>query len=167
MAISYEVRQRIESFLSDRGLRMTRPREVIIEAIFQSDEHFTAEELQERVRAIDENASRATVYRTLSMLVEGGLLHELDLGRGVTCYDPNFIEHPNHNHLICVDCHRVVEFEDAHMELLNDCITKRLGFSAASKSIRIEASCDELRRAGFCRHKKVKKAKEEAVVAAV
>ncbi|MEM0897578.1 MAG: Fur family transcriptional regulator [Verrucomicrobiota bacterium] len=165
MAISPEVRERIEGFLSDRGLRMTQPREVIIEAIFASDEHFTAEELQDRVRAIDANASRATVYRTLSMLVEGGLLHELDLGRGVTCYDPNFIEHPNHNHLICVDCHRVVEFEDAHIELLNDCITKRLGFTPASKSIRIEASCDELHRTGNCRFKKVAVKEEEAVAA--
>lgn len=132
---------------------MTRPREVVIDAIFDSEEHFTAEELQERVRQVDASASRATVYRTLALLLESGLLREVDLGRDMTYYDPNFIEHPNHNHLICIDCDKVVEFEDAHIEVLEDCISKRLGFSPASKSIRIEANCDELRKTGTCKSK--------------
>ncbi len=148
-----EVRDKIEFFLREKGLRMTRPREVVIDAIFDSDEHFTAEELQERVRRVDARASRATIYRTLALLLESGLLREVDLGRDVTYYDPNFIEHPNHNHLICMDCDKVVEFEDAHIEVLEDCITRRLGFSPTSKSIRIEANCDELRKTGTCKSK--------------
>jgi Fur family ferric uptake transcriptional regulator len=146
------VRQQLEAFLSSKGLRRTKQRDVIIEAAFGTKEHFNAEELHEMTRKIDRSISRATVYRTLSLLVECKLLHEVDLGRDQTYYDPNFLDKPQHNHLICADCDRVVEFEDDHIALLEDCITKRLGFSPASKSIRIVAKCDQLERTGSCTH---------------
>ena len=63
---------------------MTRPREVILEAAFSDPgDHFTADELFDKARAIDTKTSRATLYRTIALLVEGGLLHEIDLGKGV------------------------------------------------------------------------------------
>ncbi len=106
-----------------------------------------------RARALDPSVSRATVYRTLPLLVESGFLREVDLGKETKHYDPNFVEHPHHNHLICVDCQRIVEFEDPHIELLEECITKRLGFSPTNKTVRIEATCDELKRFGKCDRK--------------
>lgn len=153
MEMKEELREKIETFLKLKGLRVTRPREVIINTIFASDEHFTVEELQERVRKVDASASRATVYRTLALLVESGFLQEIDLGRDVTYYDPNFNDHPNHNHLICLDCDHVVEFEDTHISMLEDCISLRLGFAPASKSIRIEAHCIEFKKSGSCNKK--------------
>lgn len=84
------------------------------------------------------------------------MLKELDLGKDHKFYDPNFVSHPHHNHLICVDCQKIVEFEDRHMETLEDCITKRLGFSPATKMIRIEATCDELKQSGACKNQRVK-----------
>lgn len=147
------VRQQLEEFLTSKGLRRTKQRDVIIEAAFGTKEHFNAEELHDMTRKIDRSISRATVYRTLSLLVECKLLREVDLGRDQTFYDPNFLDKPEHNHLICVDCDRVVEFEDDHIALLEDCITKRLGFSPASKSIRIIAKCDQLERTGACSHR--------------
>ena len=71
-------------------------------------------------RRIEKSVSRATVYRTLPLLVKSGLLHELDLGSDTKIYDPNFVEHPTHNHLICVDCDRIIEFEDTNMELAGE-----------------------------------------------
>ncbi len=149
------VRQQLDLFLASSGLRRTKPRDVIIEAAFGTREHFNADELHEMVRRIDRSISRATVYRTLSLLVKCGLLREVDLGRDQTYYDPNFLDKPEHNHLICVDCGRVVEFEDEHIALLEDCITRRLGFSPAKKSIHIEASCEELARTGRCKNRRV------------
>lgn len=146
-----EIQKRFDAFIATKGLRRTRQRQVIVEAAFGSNDHFTAEELWEKARVIDRTASRATVYRTLSLLVECGLLREIDLGRDVVCYDPNFLESPNHNHLICTDCQKVVEFDDRHISLMEDCITRRLGFTPSSKTIRIEATCDELQRTGICR----------------
>jgi len=152
--MNHGIRERLDSFLAGKGLRRTRQRDVIVEAAFGTGEHFTAEELHEMSRRIDRTVSRATVYRTLGLLVECGLLREIDLGKDQTYYDPNFLDKPEHNHLICVDCGRVVEFEDEHIAVLEDCITRRLGFKPASKSIRIEACCEELDRTGACRHKR-------------
>ncbi len=145
-----DVQDRFETFLKEKGLRQTPQREAIVQSAFASSEHFTADDLWDRARKQDASTSRATVYRTLSLLVESGLLHEIDLGKENRHYDPNFLDHPNHNHLICTDCEKVVEFEDDHINLLEDCITRRLGFKPNRKMIRIEASCDELKRLGAC-----------------
>ena len=148
-----ELRQKIYAFIEKKGLRKTVQREAIIQAAFCTTEHYTAEELIVMARAIDPTVSRATVYRTLPLLVESGYLKEIDLGKEHKTYDPNFANQPHHNHLICLDCHKVIEFEDAHMETLEDCISKRLGFSPSTKMIRIEATCDQFKRFGACEHK--------------
>lgn len=148
------IRERVHLFFADKGLRRTSQRDAIVEAAFSTTEHYTAEELLAMARKVDPSVSRATVYRTLPLLVECGVLKEMDFGKDYKYYDPNYIEHPHHNHLICTDCSRIVEFEDQHIELLEDCITRRLGFSPASKSLRIEASCDQLRRHGTCSARK-------------
>lgn len=149
-----EVRERVHSYLAEKGFRRTSQREAIVEAAFSTKEHYTAEELLAMARRVDRSVSRATVYRTLPLLVECGVLKEMDFGKDYKFYDPNYLDHPTHNHLICVDCSKIVEFEDQHIELLENCITKRLGFSPASKSLRIEARCDELRKRGACKNRK-------------
>jgi Fur family ferric uptake transcriptional regulator len=147
------VRDRIYEFLLESGLRRTVQRDAIIEAAFSHTDHYTAEELLVRARGIEPSVSRATVYRTLPLLVESGLLKELDLGKDQMLYDPNYIDHPRHSHLICIDCNRIVEFEDRNIDTLENCITKRLGFSPAKKQTRIEATCDEFKRSGACVHR--------------
>ena len=149
-----QVRESLQGYLSGKGLRRTVQREAIIEAAFSTKEHYTAEELLVMARKIEKSVSRATVYRTLPLLVESGLLHELNLGLDTKVYDPNFVEHPTHNHLICMDCHKIIEFEDMNMELLENCISRRLGFSPASKAVKIEGHCDELRAKGTCRNRR-------------
>lgn len=144
------VRDRIYVFLQESRLRRTSQRDAIIEAAFSHSDHYSAEELLARARAIEPSVSRATVYRTLPLLVSSGLLKELDLGKDQMLYDPNYIEHPRHSHLICTDCSRIVEFEDHNIDLLENCISKRLGFTPSKKLTRIEASCDELKRSGSC-----------------
>jgi len=62
-------------------------------------DHYTAEELLLMARKVDRSVSRATVYRTLPLLVECGVLKEMDFGKDYKFYDPNYIEHPHHNHL--------------------------------------------------------------------
>lgn len=145
-----EIQEKLNNFIKKKGLRKTPQRDAIVEIIFAKDEHFTAEELYERVRKANSNASRATLYRTLSLLEEAGLLHEIDLGGDQKTYDPNFVDSPSHNHLICIDCGKVVEFENDNIELLNDCLTRRMGFRPVKQSIRIEACCEQLRTKGVC-----------------
>lgn len=145
-----EVKERFDAFIRNRGMRRTAQRDVIVEAAFATDDHFTAEELLAKAKKIDPATSRATLYRTISLLVECGLLREIDLGRDERVYDPNFLDSPDHSHLICVDCGKVIEFEDENTSVLIDCITRRLGFRPSSKSMRIEACCDKLRTDGVC-----------------
>ena len=144
------IKERFDNYIREKGLRRTGQRDVIFEAAFANDDHFTAEELWVKARKIDPKTSRATVYRTITLLMECGMLREIDLGRDERVYDPNFIESPDHNHLICIDCGKVVEFEDENAAILIDCITRRLGFRPTSKSMRIEACCDQLRQNGTC-----------------
>jgi Fur family ferric uptake transcriptional regulator len=149
-----QAKEAMLEYLLDQGLRRTSQREAIIKAAMSTKEHFTAEELLLMARKIERTVSRATVYRTLPILVESGLLKELDLGGEMKRYDPNFIEHPTHNHLICVDCEKIIEFEDPNIELLENCVSRRLGFSPTNKTIKIEAKCEELARAGVCHKRK-------------
>lgn len=156
--MNFEKREQVctaaHKFLENKGLRQTSQRNAIILAAFSTSDHFSAEDLLRMAREIDFSVSRATVYRTLTLLMESGLLRELDLGNGVQYYDPNFIEHPTHNHLICIDCNKIVEFEDINMELLENCISRRLGFFPANKVLRIEGYCEELRMCGSCPKKR-------------
>ncbi|MGE9271526.1 MAG: Fur family transcriptional regulator, partial [Verrucomicrobiales bacterium] len=110
---------KLDSFIREKGLRRTPQRDAIVRIAFASDDHFTSEELFERVRKQNLNASRATVYRTIALLVEAGLIQEIDLGGDLKTYDPNYLEKPSHNHLVCIDCGKVIEFEDAHVDTLN------------------------------------------------
>ena len=148
-----DLRQKVYDYIEKKGLRKTVQREAIIQAAFSTTEHYTAEELIAMAQRIEPSVSRATVYRTLPLLVESGLLREIDLGKDHKTYDPNFVNRPHHNHLICLDCQKVVEFEDHYMETLEDCISKRLGFTPTSKSVRIEATCDKLKKFGACENK--------------
>ena len=161
------VRQIVYDFLECKGMRRTVQRDAIIEATFSSKEHFTAEELLVRAKGIEPSVSRATVYRTLPLMVASGVLREMDFGKDQAYYDPNFIDRPHHNHLICTDCNRIVEFEDTHMEILENCITHRLGFSPTMKTTRIEASCDELKRHGTCQKRMQDTAVHHQAVAAI
>lgn len=145
-----EVKERFDEYIRRKGMRRTGQRDVIVAAAFASDDHFTAEQLLAKARKIDPKTSRATLYRTIALLVECGLLREIDLGRDERVYDPNFLDSPDHNHLICVDCGVVIEFEDENIATLIDCITRRLGFRPSLKSMRIEACCDRLRKDGIC-----------------
>lgn len=148
-----EAKSFLLQYISQHGLRRTSQREAIVDAAMSTTEHFTAEDLLDMARRIEESVSRATVYRTLPLLVQSGLLRELDLGGGMKSYDPNFIEHPTHNHIICTDCQGIFEFEDPNIELLENCITRRHGFSPINKTLTIEATCERLKLHGSCDRK--------------
>lgn len=141
-----------QAFFASKGLRFTRQREALVTLIFRNDDHFRPEDLLPKLRRKDGAVSRATIYRTIALLVESGMLREISLGGGERLYDPNFLKSPNHNHLVCVDCQQIIEFEDPNIDVMQNCITRRLGFSPTQKAIRIEGSCDRLRLLGSCKN---------------
>ncbi len=146
-------KQRFMEFLAGKRLRLTSQRRTIIDTAFSISQHFTAEQLLAWSRRQDRSVSRATVYRTLPLLTESGLVREMDFGKDYKFYDPNYADHPRHNHIICQDCDKIVEFESASLERIENKITQRLGFSPQSHRLQISARCEELKRRGTCAKK--------------
>lgn len=145
--------EKFTAFAATRGLRMTKQRLAIINAAFSTTEHYTAEDLLTMAKAIDRSVSRATVYRSLPILVESGLLKEMDFGRDHKYYDPNFIDHPNHSHLICVDCDKIIEFADPRLEEIQNRIAYGMGFVPTMRNTKLEARCNQFKRLGTCRNR--------------
>jgi Fur family transcriptional regulator, ferric uptake regulator len=146
-------KQKFMEFLNGKNLRLTSQRQAIIDTVFNTEEHFTAEQLLEWSRERDKSVSRATVYRTLPLLTESGLVREMDFGKDYRFYDPNYADHPNHNHIICQDCEKIVEFESDKISKIEDEISHRLGFEVKSQRLQITARCAEMKRLGTCRKK--------------
>jgi Fur family transcriptional regulator, ferric uptake regulator len=146
-----EAKQRFVQFLGTKNLRMTAQRQAIIETVFSTNEHFTADQLLEWSRRCDNSVSRATVYRTLPLLTESGLVREMDFGKEYKFYDPNYADRPNHSHIICEECHKIVEFESEEIARLANKISRQFGFSFKSQRLQITASCDEMKKLGACK----------------
>jgi len=149
----HAAKQKFLAFLEHKNLRITSQRQAIIETVFSTDQHFTAEQLLDWSRRRDRSVSRATVYRTLPLLTESGLVREMDFGKDYKFYDPNYAEHPNHSHLICSDCEKIVEFESPKIDRLESEISHRLGFAVKSQRLQITGTCEELKRVGACKNK--------------
>ncbi|MCU9848682.1 transcriptional repressor [Defluviimonas sp. WL0024] len=109
-----------------KGLRMTEQRRVIARVLEESDDHPDAEVLYARACAVDPKISLATVYRTVKLFDEAGILDKLEFGDGRARYEDAEREH--HDHLIDLTTGEVIEFVDAEIEALQDKIAKRLGY---------------------------------------
>src|SRR3954467_6782910 len=151
VAAKCAAKERFMHFLAHKNLRITSQRQAIVDTVFGTQQHFTAEQLLEWSRQRDRSVSRATVYRTLPLLTESGLVREMDFGKDHKFYDPNYAEHPHHNHIICQDCEKIVEFESEKIERLENQISQRLGFAVKAHRLQITASCEELKKLGACR----------------
>lgn len=117
---------RIERLCVDRGLKMTGQRRLIARVLSEAEDHPDVEELYRRAVARDARISIATVYRTVRLLEEKGILERHDFGGGRARYEP--AEHGRHHHLIDIDSGRVTEFADPRHEALAQEIAARLGF---------------------------------------
>ncbi len=130
------------SRLQESGLKSTRQRDIIAERFFSLDEHISADELLAEVRLEQPRVGYATVYRTLKLLVEQGFAVEKDFGEGYKRYDPVFEQDPHHDHLICVDCHHIIEFNDPGLiDRVTD-IAVTLGYTLRRKKLELYAECD-------------------------
>ena len=114
---------------------MTGQRRVIARVLSEADDHPDVEELYRRASALDRRISIATVYRTVRLLEEHGILARRDFGGGRARYEPS--EHGHHHHLIDVDTGRVIEFEDPEHERLLAAIAARLGFEVVSMRLEL------------------------------
>lgn len=127
--------------LQETGLKSTRQRDVIVEKFFALDKHISADELLDEVRREQSTIGYATVYRTLKLLVEQDFAVPKNFGDGTTRFDPIHEQEPDHDHLICVDCRRIIEFSDESLLSQIERAAADLGFSLRRKKIEIYAEC--------------------------
>ncbi|MFZ4068613.1 MAG: Fur family transcriptional regulator [Caulobacterales bacterium] len=117
---------RLEQLCAAKGMRMTDQRRVIARVLSTSKDHPDVEELHRRAVAIDSNISIATVYRTVRLFEEAGILTRHDFMDGRSRYEETTDDH--HDHLIDMKTGQVVEFVDEEIERLQDAIARRLGY---------------------------------------
>jgi len=116
----------LEALCAERGLRITEQRRVIARVLSEAEDHPDVEELHVRAAAIDPKISIATVYRTVRLFEEAGILDRHDFGDGRARYEA--VPEAHHDHLIDVESGKVVEFVDPELEALQKQIAEKLGY---------------------------------------
>ncbi len=125
--------------LREQGYRLTPQRMMILSAIHGSDHHISAEEIYEQVHAKYPNVNISTVYLTLELLKELGLVTETDLGGGKFRY--HSVEKGHHHHLICRKCGRVFELDEAVLKPVEGTIMRKYGFKADLSHLAVFGNC--------------------------
>jgi Fur family ferric uptake transcriptional regulator len=128
-------------YLREQGLPVTQQREAIAEVVFTSSEHLSVEELESLLRERGEKIGKATIYRTLEMLVKSGLVEEHDFGEGFKRYEHLFGQQPVHEHLICTNCSRVIEFQSPQVVRLQEETAASHGFLPTRHRLEIYGIC--------------------------
>ena len=131
--------ERLEQYLHEKGLRMTRQRLAIAREFFAITGHPNIDGLCARVRRADPSIGQATVYRTLKLFVDSGLANQSRFGDGPARYESADVDH--HDHLICVDCGRIVEFRNDTIERLQEKIAAAHGFEMTDHEMVIYGHC--------------------------
>jgi Fur family ferric uptake transcriptional regulator len=119
-----ELKDRWKTYIQDKKLNVTAQREAIVEQFLRTKDHISIDELLARVRKRQPKVGYATVYRTVKLLVDSGLAIERQFGDGQARYE---VVGDHHDHLICMKCGLILEFEDDDIERLQDKIAARLG----------------------------------------
>ena len=138
-----EVTRRFEDYLRKENRKLTPQRQRILDKVFATSEHFTADTLYGWLREEEgPKVSRATVYRTLEVLTRGGFVEGLDTGDGGLVYE-HVMGQEHHDHIICMGCGRIEEFHDEEIEQLQIKAAQAKGFTLVSHLLRLSGYCSE------------------------
>jgi Fur family transcriptional regulator, ferric uptake regulator len=135
-------------YLRELGLPVTQQRESIAEVMFAAEGHLSVEDLEGRLRDRGERIGKATIYRTLEMLVKSGLVEEHDFGEGFRRYEHLFGQKPVREHLVCTECGRVEELHSSELVRLQEQEARRHGFRPSRYRLQIYGHCAECQAAG-------------------
>ena len=124
------------------GLRKTAQRDLILEVFLSTEEHLVSEDLYWLVQKQDPTVGHTTVYRTLKLLTDAGLAREVRLGDGRTYYEHHY-NHEHHDHMICTECGKVIEFFSAELEAMQDEMADKYNFKPTHHSLRILGICED------------------------
>jgi Fur family ferric uptake transcriptional regulator len=135
-------------YLRDQGLPVTHQREAVAEVVFASDEHLSVDDIEKELRERGDRIGKATIYRTLDLLVRSRLVEEHDFGEGFKRYEHRLSNHPVHEHLICLECGTVTEFESHELYGVENRVRAEYGFTPVRRRLEIYGLCRACRNAG-------------------
>lgn len=135
-----EVLQQVRDEARRRGVRWTNQRQVIVETFLTGNEHVTVDELHRKVRALDGSISAATVYRSINMLVEIGVAVKRHFGDGSATFESN-LSKQHHDHLVCLSCNKIEEFELQAIEDLQEGVATQHGFTLVHHRLELYGIC--------------------------
>ena len=139
----FEVEKAIfDDHIQAAGLRRTGQRDLILEIFLSTEDHLTSEDLYRLVFKKDPTVGHTTVYRTLKLLTEAGLAREVRFGDNKTYYEHHY-NHEHHDHMICTECGRVIEFFSADIEAMQDEMADKFGFKPTHHSLRMWGVCSD------------------------
>jgi Fur family ferric uptake transcriptional regulator len=139
-----EKKEKLISFLKDKGFKSTRQRDIIASEFLKTGEHVTAEDLYKKINRKHKDIGLTTVYRTLKLLKKSGLATESIFADNLTRYEP-LSEDDHHDHLVCLDCGSITEFENSKIERLQEKIADEFGFYTVSHKMDLYGYCRECR----------------------
>ncbi|OIO72116.1 MAG: transcriptional repressor [Elusimicrobia bacterium CG1_02_37_114] len=131
-------------YLKRKGLKITPERNAVLETIFSFHKHFNVDELYDLLRKQNKSISHASIYRTLPLLIESGLVSESLRCQGRVSYEHIF-GHDHHDHLICIKCGRIIEFKDNRIEKLQKEVCKKYKFEPSEHKLGIRGYCNKCR----------------------
>jgi Fur family transcriptional regulator, ferric uptake regulator len=132
--------------IQKKGLKRTSQRVLILDVFLRTEQHLSSEDLYRLVKQEDPTVGQTTVYRTLKLLSEAGLAREVRFGDGRTHYE-HLYKHQHHDHMICSDCGKIIEFYSAELEALQDAMAAKHKFEVTQHLLRIIGICADCRRA--------------------
>lgn len=135
-------------YLRDQGLPVTHQREIVADVVFSSDEHLSVDDIEKLLRDRGERIGKATIYRTLDLLVRSRLVEEHDFNEGFKRYEHRLTDRPVHEHLICLECSKVTEFESPELFQVQNRVREAHGFVPARHRLEIYGICSECAAAG-------------------
>jgi Fur family ferric uptake transcriptional regulator len=142
--------EKLRTYLHRKGLKITQQRQEIAESFLRANRHLSAEELHRRIRRTQPEVGLSTVYRTLKLMVDAGLASRREFGDGITRYEPRTGE-SHHDHLICVRCGAIIEFENQKIEALQKEVAALNDFTVTRHRLEIYGYCRKCKPAGKSR----------------
>ncbi|MFP6626195.1 MAG: transcriptional repressor [Deltaproteobacteria bacterium] len=130
--------ERFHAYIDEQGLKSTKQRDDIAVWFFSTKGHISVDDIHAKVKRINSHIGLSTVYRTMRLLCDAGLVHERHFGDGEALYE-NVVSH--HDHCICTSCGKIIEFENPRIEELQDAVASRFGFELHSHKMELYGLC--------------------------